>query len=806
VHKRTFLHIVRFIGVVLIFSSCVGTRFLEDGEKVLYKQQIKGNKNISTSKLESFYRQKPNARFAYLLPITPYVYLYEWGKTKYDAEAVRAERNTVLNELDNRIFREQAKGNKQKARRLQKKRRKKLTYYEDILENGNWQMRNGEPLVVYDTVLAKLSTEQMQLFLRSKGYFSSHVEKEVAFKRNRAFVTYLITENSPHIVDSLSIRTANEDIKALLQRYQSKSLLKVGDNYDQEAISKERERIELLLKDNGYYDFSRQYIEFNVYKKPESTRIILETVIKKPKNDELHRVYTIDSVNIITDANLNFGVGRARQRATYNNKVYNFYDYRYRQRILDQKILIQKGDTYSRANTFETQRQLGNLDIFKFINIRYDTTGGRMIANIQLSPLERFTASNEMGINVTQGFPGPFYNLSFKNRNTFKSLEILTLNVRAGIEGVPGFAEQGIISSQEFSTNLSVSFPRFIMPFGTVVTQKLAPLNPRTSYVAGYNFTNRPEFVRVNLNTSLAYIWQSKPNIRHTFTVLEVSQINSTITPQFDSLLTVFRDNGNQLFRAFNPSFVSSTHLNTVINFGRYGVDNNRKASFLRLYQEHGGLYVPLIVGQEWVDTTRLEYFQFLKLQADYRTYRPLADKLTLAWRLNVGIGRPYGEVNPNVLPYEKYFFAGGSSSLRAWLPRRLGPGSFTPELDENGQFNYQFEQPGEILFEGSVELRRPLVGFLHGALFADMGNTWTFSADNRPGGQFTEDFWREIALGLGFGLRLDFSFLIIRTDFGFKALDPAQPIGERWVLDRANFRFRDNYGPTFNLGIGYPF
>ncbi|MGB3465731.1 MAG: BamA/TamA family outer membrane protein, partial [Cyclobacteriaceae bacterium] len=166
-------------------------------------------------------------------------------------------------------------------------------------------------------------------------------------------------------------------------------------------------------------------------------------------------------------------------------------------------------------------------------------------------------------------------------------------------------------------------------------------------------------------------------------------------------------------------------------------------------------------------------------------------------------------------LPYEKFFFAGGSNSIKAWQPRRLGPGSYRQE-DDDGNFNYQIEQPGDIIIEGGVELRTKLFGFINWAYFVDIGNVWTWYEDeSRVGAQFEwNDFATELAVGTGMGLRLDFSFLLVRVDMGVKVFDPAQPMGDRFVLDEFTLKrspriptdTRVINSPQLNIGIGYPF
>ena len=205
-----------------------------------------------------------------------------------------------------------------------------------------------------------------------------------------------------------------------------------------------------------------------------------------------------------------------------------------------------------------------------------------------------------------------------------------------------------------------------------------------------------------------------------------------------------------------------------------------------------------------------LEIYAYLKFDTDYRKVISTGKKKAWALRIRAGAAWPYGE--NGLLPYEKYFFAGGSISNRAWKPRRLGPGSYN-HIEENGQVSYQFEQQGEVILESSIEYRQYLIGFLQWAAFVDVGNIWTIREDNsRPGSQFKfNKFYQEIAVGAGLGLRFDFSFFIIRFDAAGKVYDPARPLGKRFVLNPGfrdpPFDIRKNTEPLIlTLSIGYPF
>ncbi|WP_245118052.1 BamA/TamA family outer membrane protein [Hymenobacter volaticus] len=153
--------------------------------------------------------------------------------------------------------------------------------------------------------------------------------------------------------------------------------------------------------------------------------------------------------------------------------------------------------------------------------------------------------------------------------------------------------------------------------------------------------------------------------------------------------------------------------------------------------------------------------------------------------------------------------------------PRRLGTGSNPtyqldqdetsgnygkPVLDTNGNpiRNYNFEQPGELLLEGNLEYRFPLFSFINGALFTDFGNVWAQQPDGRSDTRFeAKRFYRQFAVGSGFGFRFDFTFLILRLDIATKVYDPAAP-GSKWAIRNINVINRNQ--TALNLGIGYPF
>ena len=156
--------------------------------------------------------------------------------------------------------------------------------------------------------------------------------------------------------------------------------------------------------------------------------------------------------------------------------------------------------------------------------------------------------------------------------------------------------------------------------------------------------------------------------------------------------------------------------------------------------------------------------------------------------------------LNSRAMPFEKQYFGGGANGIRAWSVRSLGPGSYTP-VDSTF-----FNSTADIKLEFNAEYRFKLFWILEGALFLDAGNIWTFYEDSdRPGARFSiSDFYKDLAVGTGFGLRFDLNFVIIRTDLGMKLRDPQLPDNPKWILSRRGLNFRNDFNLSFS--IGYPF
>jgi hypothetical protein len=781
---------------------------LEEGGYVVYDNELVGIKQADGDALTLLLEQEPNTRF---LGTSLGVMLYRFGNQFYDSSKVADNRKETYDRLISLQSTRDSVENELIYKRKEEKLKLRLEGLDKKLEYGNTLMRTGNPVVLLDSSLVEKSRKNMKGYLINHGFFDAEVNFSIATKNKKAFIAYQIDEKEPYILDSVFTRTDNPAIQGLISDFSSNSFLKQGQIYNQDDIGAERNRLEELLKNKGYYMFSKSYVNYIAYQDTAAKSIRLEQVIQKPTFTESHQVYTLDTIRFRINPPTDEYADRQIQ-TQYQGIDFSFYRDRYSPKILASRIQLQKGKPYSRTEALETQRLINSLDLFRFVNITFDTLGTSLTAQIFTQPNQKYQLTNQLGMTITEQLPGPFFSTALRNRNFFRAGELLELNFRAGLEGVASATGQGVYQSSEINTSLSVIFPRFLIPFAPKTLQQFGKYNPNTRVQFGYLSTNRPEYKRNAINGQLGYTWATRNN-RQSFTInaADISYIRTPyIQDEFLSILENLQTDGNNLIWSFLPSLISSFSGQTLINFNRYGDFSMRKASLLRIFGESGGTTLNF-TNVRRNDSPEISYanFQWLKGQIDFRRYYPINKKQTIAYRLNFGMARPYG-VSVGILPYEKYFFAGGGTSIRAWQARRLGPGSSTPLTGSGGIYDYTNEQPAEMILESMLEYRRKLFSYFDMAVFLDAGNSWMIGRDEaRPGADFRYDrFYKEIAIGTGVGLRMDFDFLVIRLDLATKALDPARLEGERWVLD--NLRFTKPFGEkgqtVFNFGIGYPF
>jgi outer membrane protein assembly factor BamA len=914
--------------------GCSPLRLLQPNQRLLAKVEVESN-GLSPAQQErmlTLVQQKPNRN----VPI-PRLAVYQFGHSFYDSARVRRRIARIQTRYADKIA--AAKDDSAKLGKLAARRDRLVQRKLTVLEKGNAIMRLGEPPVIYDPDLSRRTVDQLGTYLRSQGFFRAQVTytdsarskrslvdgllralqlrnkpvhavplRDSAGQRlhRRVTVTYLVEEGPGFTLSKLTSRIPDTAVARVVAQAQGAAVLHVGAAYNEDLIGQERQRLETLLKNAGYYDFRAQFITFEADTSFEKTQVRLGLQIASPEKGP-HRRYRLRHVTMLADANqgqalrsltgdtsrtarqarraarqasrapetaeegtssristANMPAGvtpaavadslaarrRTRRRLPARDTVRvdsiafaSRGPLAYNPRILARQIRLRPGQRYDLDRTQRTTRLLGALDMFRFNNVSFSkveqATPPRpdsalvapladyyLDALVTASPSPRFAETTEFGGTYVAERVGPFANLRLKWRNPFHGAEVLELSGRAGFEGQynrlgstdGSNSDQSSVYTVQYGVTAALLIPKLLVPFG--LGNFLRAYQPRTRISLSDTYTKTPFYTRTNAEFTFDYLWQTSPYQQYIVTPIDLALVNTPVLrDDYQKKLIELRQQGSPLYQSFRSIYEPSFSFTSVYNSN--DLNQTRNAHYLRLFAEVGGLTRSLYREKEWFRgrgdrDTQLEVYDFAKIAIDYRRYYRTSPQTYLAWRLNGGVAHALtrtastdNSVTPAItrnlytIPYDKYFFVGGSNSVRAWQPRRLGTGAYGT-LKTDGTRDYITEQPGELLLEGSVEYRFPVYSFIKGALFTDFGNVWTLQPDPaRPGAEFRlNSFAKQFAVGSGIGIRFDFTFLILRFDIATKVYDPTDisPWAIRRVLSQTTNQ------TAINVGIGYPF
>ncbi|MDR2511787.1 MAG: outer membrane protein assembly factor, partial [Bacteroidales bacterium] len=359
-----------------------------------------------------------------------------------------------------------------------------------------------------------------------------------------------------------------------------------------------------------------------------------------------------------------------------------------------------------------------------------------------------------------------------------------------------------VVNNWDFGAGVSLEFPRFLMPISHQVEAKY--IRPKTIINSNFIYQHKTSYYdRIIINASIGYYW-TMGKIMHQFFPVDLSIVKIYPTEYFKGILDTFSlsNNSRRLTYQYQDHFISATRYNLI--YENCYSEKIKNYDYARLSAEIAGNI--LCAGFGAVKAPKndigqyniwgMPFSQYLRLEVEYRHYWTFSPYHLIAVRVLAGFG--YAYINSKTLPYEKGFFAGGTNLIRAWPLYRLGPGSYYDPVRP------LIEQYGDILSVNNIEYRFPIYKIVNGAAFVDFGNIWLRrKTDEFPKGEFTKNFYKDIAVGAGIGLRLDFNYFVIRLDAAIPLRDPSGKYNSNsaWVVDKLKFK-----NIILNFGIGYPF
>ena len=688
---------------------------------------------------------------------------------------------------------------------------------------NRWLRRIGEEPVIYDSTLVDRSAGQIRLYLKNAGFYNSVVRDTVVFRRKRATVSYAV-ETGPRTVirevvfrqDTSGGRHRRAEESGLLGNYYrdtTATLLDVDTPLDLGLLDDERERITQMLREKGYFNFSKNFVRFLADTTSDGrerrARLFVRLADELPDSNSYRRYFIRNiSVNLDYDALLT-----ARQvDSLYQSFDYEGYRVSYRgklkirPKVVIETIQLERMELYNAQQVVETYARLQALGLFKFVNVEFrevkDENDVRALdCHIQLTPMKRQSYDLFLEGTHNSGNLGVGGNFTYNHRNLFRGGENFSIGVWGALEKEQVNGEGKIFNSTEIGAEMRLVSPQFWLP---VFRLKDFRRNyaPKTSISFSYSHETTPYYIRSIANARYGYFWRlTDKKWRFSYDPVDLNYVSmENVDSNFiaglrnEYVRTAYTDH-----LIFSGVF-SATYTDQDVNAQELGY------TYFRMNVEASGNLlwaVDRVFGNSRTGAEHdghnevfgVRYAQFVKADAEFRHNWYLNRANSIVGRFVVGCGYPYG--NMKVLPFEEAFYCGGANDIRAWQARTLGPGQYKAN-------DHYPNSVGDFKLAANLEYRFKLVWILEGALFLDAGNVWNVNpSEDRPGTRLTSDFYKQIAVGTGAGLRLNANFFLLRFDLGIKLKDPSLPEGGRFVLFNSDGGFRRS---VFNIAIGYPF
>ncbi len=699
----------------------------------------------------------------------------------------------------------------------------------------------GEAPHVLDSSLMEISRIQIEKFLASKGYFNAKVKSDLKIEKQKAEIIFTADKGPEFKISKISYEIKDTAVSALYMANRAKfTRLKEGQRFDSDSLAYEREQIYKLMKQHGYYDYVRQFLRFDVDSNLLGSEANLRLFLANPVDKQSHQTYTIDN-SLITISNSNGLKDAMKVDQVIIDSQFHFVDHsgKFDAKPISRFIYLRKNDLYNIDNEEITYDRLYDLNVIRNLKIEYQKSSDstyKLLPNYSITPLKRMSNRIEGEYTFNSGRNGFNIGNTYTNRNLFGGAEFLELKAKYGIffdaNGSGNVFDR--IFSRDLQLGVNLGIPKLLVPFNIPNMGRNGI--PRTTISSTFQlFDQRQAFSsRVFIN-SITYDWVETKAKLHSLTPINIEFRKGELDPVFrDSLIQrgfelYVRTNNRQFFNLGSQySFtLNAIKLNSYANFFYFKGSLDAAGNSL-------GLLNTLVKFNLDDDGFRkvlgLTYQQYVKTEIDLRYYRSFGGEKQLVARVNPGLGFAYG--NSRQLTFEKNFFAGGSSGVRAWQARTLGPGIYNRAiLGADGKADTlranlrNLDQLGEIKLEANLEYRFKIADNIlnakvKGATFADVGNVWRreLTVEN-PGGEFKfNQFLGQLAVGVGAGLRFDLNYFVFRLDAGIKVKDPQFTGSDQYVIKHLfnKKQFKLDYAEThrpdiyrfvqYNFGIGMPF
>ncbi len=540
------MHYWAKIGLLLLMLTMLGCNTLkkvEDNELLLTKNSIYADdEKITDEDIRSLIAQKPNSSvLGYPLRLN----LYNLAKDNPDSSFTdwlhrKEKREKRLNNL------------------LSQKQVNRLRESFVVKGASEFLKRIGEPPSVIDTSLTQKTVDRLQAYYNSKGYFNNTGSFDIveSKRKKRAGIEYKINLEKPFMVDTVVTNITSPELDSIYNKTAEQSFVKEGDQFDLLNFNNERERLTILFRNSGVYNFQESSINYDILRDTtlaaDDQLMDVQLNIQKPRstNDSTaqspYRIHRFKKINVFADYQITGSQDSLNTLEYGNYTIYYNNKLRYRPKALTDAIFFQKDSIYRDLDRIRTYRQITNLNTFKYPNIEFipDSTQAQLITNIYLAPRPKFSLNLDFDVthsNIQQ--VGTVFGATVITRNVFGGAETLNISARGSI----GLLKNPSLSDETFTSELggdiNITFPRIWFPLNT---ERIIPyyMLPQSRFLVGTNFQRNLGLDRQTFNTVLSYNWTPSLSLKNNIELMNVEFVRN-VNP--DNFYNEYRNTFNNL-------------------------------------------------------------------------------------------------------------------------------------------------------------------------------------------------------------------------------------------------------------------
>ena len=690
------------------------------------------------------------------------------------------------------------------------------------------------------------SVQFMKNYLSTKGYnhplLTPIVNVDTVNNEWRARLTMEILLNKKTLIDSVVYELSDTLLQSIASQHKAFAYVKKGMAYSNESINNELDRLVELFRANGYYFFTKekiftevdtlnqQLMELSLDPLDQINQVLIAQKTQKDNphwklsfqlrntNKNEFKQYPIGQQIFYSDLKLadNPDTVLAKglpQIESYKNIIQTYTQYKFKSPLFEEQSIIKKGDLFNENVYFQTLNNFSSLGSWQQVDARTTLQNDSVYLHYFLTPSLRYSFNFDVegSKNNSQLVSGNLLGLStsvtFRDRNVRKKSISSISSARTGIELNVNNGNENLAQTLLFNVGHTYSFPNLIIPF--VPKRTNYPNQTRSTFSINGAYIDRLNYYKLkSFTTNWGYELKKNRNGEEntwTYKPVNVELYHLNKFSKLDSLLIL-----NPFLRS---SFNEGNVISQTFNYLHTGTSlkNPNQNNYLRIGIEEAGGLTGLIPGA----SSRI--YRYIKAEIELRKLYKY-QYTELAWRFMGGWGNNYNN-DPELkgqLPFFKQFTAGGPYSMRAWGLRQLGLGS--SQFYDTSSKSQSFDRFGDLQLETNLEYRFPLFQWgsykIGSAVFTDIGNIWnTRETELDPKAGFKLDrLYKDIAVAVGTGIRMDFNYFIIRIDYALKMKDPTRLQNDGW-LDIRNLKWAEvkpngvkvnNYALQF--GIGLPF